>query len=291
MLDIQTLLGDFGIPFWTSGKNVSHGWTTITCPLCDDRSNHGGFSPTGYGYTCFKCGKHSIYSVLSQVITEKNLSAIINQYSNDLFVAKKLNRERAAKVIWPPENAVKMPSIHAEYLHKRGFNPKQIRELFDIKFCYQIGKFKYRIIIPIYQNRRLVTYVGRDVTGLSKLPYMNLAERLSVLPAKECIYNLDNVSKVAIITEGIFDSWRFGVHGVSPLGIQFTTMQTGLLASRLDKAFVFFDNEPQAQQKALELGEILAFQGVSVENIVHTDFNDPGEMTQEIADEIKYGLL
>ncbi len=34
MLDIQRLLGDVGVPYWTSGKNVSDGWTSISCPFC-----------------------------------------------------------------------------------------------------------------------------------------------------------------------------------------------------------------------------------------------------------------
>lgn len=34
MLNIKALLGDIGVSYWTSGKNVSHGWTSVQCPLC-----------------------------------------------------------------------------------------------------------------------------------------------------------------------------------------------------------------------------------------------------------------
>ncbi len=179
-----------------------------------------------------------------------------------------------------------MASIHYEYLHKRGYNPKQLRELYGVDGCYLTGDFKYRLVIPVYQKGRVVTYVGRDVTGKSQLPYKNLAERKSILPAKECVYNIDSIHETAIIVEGIFDAWRFGVHGIATLGIQFTATQTRTIASRVRKAFICYDPEPIAQQKAYEMAETLSFQGVDVE-ILLIDAADPGEMTQKEADKIK----
>lgn len=143
---------------------------------------------------------------------------------------------------------------------------------------------------PVYLDRKVVTYVGRDVTDKAYLKYKNLPERLSVVPAKECVYNIDAIHETAIICEGIFDAWRFGNHGVALFGIIFTDHQTNLLARRLKRAFIVFDAEYTAQQQAGKLAETLAMQGVDVEILV-LDRGDPGDMTQQEADEVKRELL
>lgn len=258
-----------------------------------DRSNHGGFTPEGTGYSCFRCGKHSIRKILGHFVqSQKEVSRLLNEYGDILKYHTETHKERASKVEWPPPSSrTPWPSVHAEYLHKRGYNPKLIRGLYGVTAVYYNSPFKYRVVIPVYQNRKIVTYVGRDITGKSPLRYKNLSERKSVLPAKECVYNLDSVYKRAIITEGVFGSWRFGVHGVALFGIQYTAAQTNALAKRLEQAFVLFDNEPQAQQKAHELCETLAMQGVSVENIELTGYDEPDEIPQREADQLKLELF
>jgi hypothetical protein len=290
MLDIQGLLGDIGVPYWTSGKNVSDGWTSISCPLCGDRSNHGAFSPDGWGYSCFRCGGHKVPKVISTLTSWKETKTLLKTYSNVLYIKEEKEYIGVSSVEWPPKNVIKMPSLHAEYLHERGYDPKQLRELYDIQCCYQTGEFKYRIIIPVYLNGRIMTYVGRDITDKAALKYKNLAESKSVIPAKQIVYNIDNIHDTAIICEGIFDAWRFGTHGVAMFGLQYTAQQTRALASRLRRAFIVFDTEAQAIEKANELGADLALQGVEVE-IIGIEQKDPGEMSQEEADEVKNELL
>lgn len=152
MINIRALLGDIGVPFWTVGKNVSEGWTTITCPMgCGDRSNHGGFSKDGTGYNCFKCGKHSITRVIATVgdLSWKNAKSLIDQYSDILVVNTVYHEDRASKVEWPPRIiAPDLPSLHAQYLHERGYNPQQIRDAYGVHAQYQVGDFKYRLLIP-----------------------------------------------------------------------------------------------------------------------------------------------
>ena len=291
MLDIRTLLGDLGVPYWTSGKNVSEGWSSVTCPMCGDRSNHGAFSPEGDAYSCFRCGKHSVRKIISNFSSWNEAGILIQEYTSSLSFYEKAERERSSIVEWPPSCAVSMPSVHSEYLYKRGYDPKQLRELYGVESCYQTGDFKYRLVIPVYLDGKVVTYIGRDITGKASLPYKNLAERKSILPAKECVYNIDNIHETAIICEGVFDAWRFGAHGVATFGLQFTNAQTNALAKRLKRAFIVFDADVQAQAKGHELGGILAFQGVDVEVVSVSDYKDPGELPQSVADEIKLELF
>lgn len=288
-LDIQSLLGDIGVNYYTSGKNVSDGWTSIACPACGDRSNHGAFSPDGLAYSCFRCGKHSVKSIISKFTSWEESAQLLKQYSSALFFHEYTTRERASKVEWPPEGDVKMPSLHAQYLHERGYDPKQLRDLYGIRCCYQHGPMKYRIVIPVYVNGVIVSYVGRDVTGKAPLKYKNLSEKNSILPVKETVFNLDSTHETAIICEGPFDAMRFGVHGVCVWGLQYTVAQTRALANRLKRCIICFDNEHIAKQKAYELGEALALQGVVVD-ILSIDTKDPGELSQDEANEIKNTL-
>jgi len=291
MLNITALLGDIGIPYWLSGKNVSDGWCSVSCIHCGDRSNHGAFSSNGRAYSCFRCGKHSVKSTIAAYTSWNESGTLINEYSSALFYGDQTKKERAASVEWPPANAVPMPSVHAEYLHERGYDPKQLRDLYGVECVYQTGAFKYRIVIPVYVNGVIVTYIGRDITNKAPLKYKNLAETKSIRPAKEVVYNLDNIHETAIICEGVFDAWRFGIHGVCTFGLQFTNSQTRALASRVKRAFIVYDCDPVAQAKGRELGSILSFQGVEVEIVQVTDYKDPGELPQALADEIKKELL
>lgn len=290
MLNIRALLGDLGVPYWTTGKNVTPGWTSVSCPACGDRSNHGAFSPAGTSYSCFRCGSHKLRNIIAYYTDQATVTHLLKNYSDALFIPEKFSVSHASKVEWPPESAVEMPSVHAEYLHLRGYDPKQIRDMYKVECCYQTGNFNYRIIIPIIQDNKVVSYVGRDVTGKAKLKYKNLSDSKSVVSVKNTVYNLDAIHDTAIICEGIFDAWRFGSYGVAVYGLQFTGAQTRALAGRLRRAFIAFDAEPIAQQKALEMAEILALQGVSVE-VVSLDVKDPGEMTQKEADQLRKELL
>ncbi|RLI66853.1 MAG: hypothetical protein DRO67_00320 [Candidatus Asgardarchaeum californiense] len=256
-----------------------------------DRSNHGAFSPEGNAYSCFICGKHSVRSIIAHFTSWKEAGDLIKEYSNELIYYGTIEKERATNVQWPPDCATQMPSIHAKYLHKRGYDPKLLRELYGVECCYQTGFMKYRIVIPVYQNGVIVTYVGRDVTNKAPLKYKNLPERNSVLPVKETIFNIDNVHEKAIICEGPFDAMRFGAHGVCTWGLQFTSRQTNILAKRLKHAFIMFDSDPTAQAKGRELGAILSFQGVTTDIVFIEEYKDPGELPQHIADDVKRELL
>ena len=171
-------------------------------------------------------------------------------------------------------------------MHKRGYITSQIEQLYGVKACYITGDFKYRLVIPVVEKGRIVTYVGRDITEKSKLKYKNLKEELSVKPAKECVYNIDAVCDTAIIAEGIFDVWRLKYNAVAMLGLVFTRKQVRMLAEKLKKAFICFDNEPVAKESAMALGEELSMAGVDV-YVVLIDKKDPDCLSESEAEEIR----
>lgn len=293
---VRQYLSDTGVPFWTEGVNTSSGWTSVQCrmPGCGDRSNHGAFSPDGRAYTCFKCGTKRSFIDLISLYSEASYStakAIAAKYTSKLGIIEIPEIEGVQNIVWPPKGCeASLPEIHREYLKKRLYDPDSIQELYQIASMYQTGKFKYRILIPVFMGGRVVTYIGRDVTDQQLLRYKNLPISESVVPAKDCVYGIDNIGSKGIITEGIFDTWRFRFNAVAILGLVYTQRQIRLLTSKLKEAYICFDNEPQAQEKARDLAFELSMAGVNTE-IVTIDQEDPGEMSQREADNLLQELF
>ena len=185
MFDAKKWMNNAGIPFRTSGKNISSGgWVGLNCIFCGDRSSHLGIAPNGMSYSCFRCGaKGHITKLIRSIlqVPHSECKAIFERYSNVLSVDyyNVTNRERASVVQWDNPNFEKeMPSVFAQYLYDRRYVPSQIEELYGVKCCYLTGDFKYRLVIPIFQNGIIVTYIGRDITGKSNIKYKNLKDAL-----------------------------------------------------------------------------------------------------------------
>ena len=45
-MDIIQLFNKHNIDYRTSGKNISHEWIGVCCPICFDSGFHGGFTTT-----------------------------------------------------------------------------------------------------------------------------------------------------------------------------------------------------------------------------------------------------
>ncbi len=274
MFDAMAWLNDSGIPYSLHGKNISQGWIGLS--------------------SCFRCGKRTGVAKLIATIENCSSSAawhIFNSHSNILKTPDYFEKTRASHVEWPPPACKEIPLLaHADYIYERGYDLEQLISTYDIKFGWYTGNFKYRIIIPVYLQGRVVSYIGRDISNQATLKYKNLKEELSILPVKETVYNIDNIHEEAIICEGVFDAWRFGYNAVAMFGLVYTQRQVRMLGDKLKKAYICFDAEPQAREAAETLGEELSWQGVDVE-ILSIDTKDPGEMSQREADELKQELF
>lgn len=289
MLNVEALLQDIGIHYKTSGANISSGWIGCACPFCGDTSYHCGIAPSGYTFSCWRCGKKGS---IKKLVTEyksgnwREANAFFDKHNSALFVKEHIQQyDTVSKVEWPEHCTKKLPTLHRNYLKNRGYDPDHIQELYDVRAVHQLGDWKYRLIIPMYMQGTLVSFVGRDVSGESDLRYKNLQKEKSIIPVKNTVFNIDAIHETAIICEGVTDAWRFGSHAVATLGLQLTAMQMRVLSERLKRAIICFDNESIANQKAMMLGESLAFQGIDVD-IVQIDESDPGSMSQRKANKL-----
>ena len=297
-INFEKLFKDYHIPTRNSNKN----WVNICCPECRnplDTHFNGGFNMLNPRYSCWRCGSHSWYDILSKVlnvpITEIN--RIVSGYNYVPLVKEEKRVGKAEHLDLP---GFKLNDMERQYLINRGYDVPYLINKFHIRGGGIAGDWSYRIILPIYYNHILVSWTGRSILTKEQIKeydiprYKNLAIEQSVISPKEIFFNLDHSTKDSVIlVEGPFDCLKGSDDTICSLGTSVTRDQELFLKNRYKKIFICFDNEYEAQNKARHLGMNLASIGMEVEVVnICEPFgkNDPGELTYEEVNEIKKEL-
>lgn len=278
--DVITFLDDKGIEYFTEGKNISSGWIGIHCPFCEDFSTHGGINLSSKAFSCFRCGeKANAIKLVAKLlgISQKQASGIVKRYFDLKSIISPKEKVYSNKVKLPLAVTKNFESAYIDYLEKRKFNSELLIAKYDLFAGGLSGDFKFRIVAPVYLDRQLVTFVGRDITGLSDKRYKNLANELSVIPCKQTLYNIDSVRDTAIVVEGIFDVWRIGDGCVATFGTAITNEQI-LLLKDLRRVFILYDYD--AIKPAEHLFARLSVFIKDIE-IIKLDAGDPAEMSED----------
>lgn len=290
--DFELLFKTYSIQYWTSGNNVSDGWVNVRCPMCDDHSNHGGFSPEGQ-YNCWRCGGHSLHSVI-RALTGKEWSSIRSHYETigSIGIAQKSKRRGSgASQITLPYGTGPLHTAHRRYLEQRRFDPDQLVSLYGIQATSHLGEYKFRIIIPIYHQGQLVSYQGRDWTGKNDLRYKSCPLDKEIIHYKDLLYGEDLViGDRVVVVEGVTDQWRLGPGSVATFGLGYTREQVQRL-SEYSTVFILYDGgEEAARNRAVSMGQLLSAAGVVVEMILIPS-GDPADLSQTDANKIMKDLL
>jgi len=130
---------------------------------------------------------------------------------------------------WPGECVplTKLPGSHPalEYLRGRKFDPAQIQDLWDVKFCVSCPEtprfhrhlVEGRIIIPIYwgDENEMVGWQARAIDGSEPKYYTSPS-----LKKRYILYNGQRAAKfhVGVLVEGVTDAWRIGPRATALLG-------------------------------------------------------------------------
>jgi DNA primase len=178
-----------------------------------------------------------------------------------------------------------MSERHREYLRRRRFDPDYLEKEYDLKGTGHLGRYAFRLIIPIYYEGKLISYEGRDITDQQDLRYKACPLDQEVIPRKHILYTIDKVpGKTVVVTEGVTDVWRLGPGAVATFGTGFTQEQLILVTKRFDRIILLFDPDDKAQEHA----EYLAWQinSLGKEAIIYEleGVEDPGSMPQDDAD-------
>ena len=282
---------------------VNKGWVNVNCPYCDTKidSFNLGINPEEDYCNCWKCGAHDLYDVLSKVlkVSISDVSDLIRPYRGMSSTLPLVSKRKALA------NSLVLPSDgftpkERKYLELRDFNPDFLHSKYGVVGGGITGKWKFRIIIPIYYNNTLVSWTARSIMSKKELKeldiprYKNLSIEESVINPKDIFYNLDNARKdTVVLTEGCFDVMRFGDDWICSLGTQLTQNQLKLLCERYSKVYIMFDNEPLAQDKARLFGMQIASMGVEVEVVdAYSEFrvNDGAECNDKQVKQIRREL-
>ena len=299
-LDVISLLRSIPVPLSFSGKNVTRGWVNTTCPFCRDDSSHLGINLTTKKFSCWICReKGYLFKFLKRVLRTDGKETF--KYMRRFLTGKAIfyespsesKREKLAEITLPSNLMDKPLRVHREYLESRGFDHRYLENIFHIKYTGQISRyktserkidFKYRIIIPIYINEKLVNFTARDVTDMADDKYKNCPTDDALVTTKNAIYGYDNlIGDTGVLVEGPTDVWNLGLGAAGILGLKYTEEQIKLLYRKGMRRWVlFFDNEPMAQKIAKNLAkEMGSFANEVFILEPDKDISDPGEMTQE----------
>ena len=297
-MNFVKLFNDYNVEYDT---RVNKGWTNVTCPFCDDKTFNGGFNNAGDYYHCWKCGGHNFKQALARTVNipSNEVDTLIEQYAGRNSVLNTLNKKqaKATKLTLPTDT---FTSAERKYLKERNFSPKLLHEKYKIVGGGITGSWKYRIIIPLVLNGKIVSWTARTILSKQqqqklKIPrYKNLSIEQSIVDPKSILYNLDHCEdKIAVLTEGAFDVIRMGDGFFCSFGTELTQSQISMIKQRFEKVFIMFDNEEEAQAKARKFGLQIASIGVEVELVdCYGDFNknDAGELNEKEVQIIRHEL-
>lgn len=294
-IDLKRILTDFGIPFQSSGPEIGRGWIGIQCPFCGDDKTHLGYNESKNLLTCWKCGPKRIFPTLKKLLNKdsQEIEKIIKNYG--IYIEESPYQKPTSKSLILPKEFGTLKESHRKYLKARGFDPDNIISHWNILATgNNCPGYENRIIIPIYQGGKLVSFHSRDITGKASTPKKACKSEKEVIHFKDTLYGYDRVkSNTVIVSEGAFDVWRWGYGAVCTWGIKFSERQVDLL-STFKNIFIIFDSETEdnPEKQAAEQAEKLANKLSIFQNVWIVDElgSDPADLSQRKADAIKRRL-
>lgn len=296
MFDAKRFLQDYNLEWSDSGPNTRTGWVQTRCPFCDDRGHHLGFNVIkGYCH-CWRCDWKPLTQVISTLLGIDDMADVYNiveAFGNVVSGRTEKPKPLDAQMLYfhCNRNVIGLGNQARKYLISRRFNPDFIIGEWKVKQTLNVGKdYKYRIMIPIYLDGRLVSFTSRDYTDKQTLRYKSARSNWEIVPHKETLYGIDKAQDRCIVVEGVTDAWRIGPGAVATFGIQWSEQQAYLISQRFKRVAILYDSEVQAQKQAEKLGEYL--EGLGVESFILGGLDgDPADMNNDQVEELRKGWL
>jgi hypothetical protein len=296
-MDLKEFLEQNNVTYYTHGKNVSKNHINIRCRFCNDHSNHLGINKFNLKCYCWKCGGHYFIDLI-QIISNCTKSQAFqiyrkikkSRYSNLNIIAPE--KDRTLKF---PVTATKdFPSLHLNYLEKRGFIPKKLIKKYDL---YAVGldnpNYKFRIIIPIKLNHQTVSFTSRDVTNSAHLKYKTATSDESLIDPSNLVFGIDNVRQGSdlLVTEGVFDVFKFGHGSVCLLGTKLSVQRLRAIKSKMIRTcFVCLDNDETGIRESKIIKDKLAPVTKKIKILRLRTVGDIGDMSFDDIAQLKHQI-
>ena len=322
MFDFVRFFDSNGIGYATSGANVSRGNVAIHCPFCGpaDEGQHMSVSTEGKGWRCWRSVDHRgksparLVAALLRVSFEQAAQITGEQIDvPDDFLARVRGNimpsadkpERELKLLPEFKRFEGKPSSKPfmRYMADRYYDSADVARLsriYGLRYATQ-GYFRGRIIFPVKQGGKLVSWTGRSIYPTASLRYMSLpwddekAREHDLPPAVGPISEyllwgdkLKHGGDVLVLCEGPFDALRIDFHGKA-YGIRATCCFTAApsrsqiealheLAPLYDRRLIMFDHN--AYHTAMRVRDMIAPLGFDIARLPpHT--KDPGAIKPE----------
>lgn len=313
VLDAAALFAKFGVPVASPGeRHFRDFWVNTPCPFCvGHHGNHLGFcldSTSKYfgAFICHRCGGHSAREVISKLlkISDDQARVVIKQFGGDAPAVKRKRAEpviaqRKANEVALPPGTCKLRSVPGalRYIRGRGFDPDELEGVWGVQATGPLSILKYRslngrevkldlryrIVIPITNGGRLISWQCRDWTGKAKIKYLTCPPELEAMFHKATLYGLDQAKGMTsvFLEEGAFDVWQTGPGALGTFGIGYQPEQVRVL-SQFEEVTLIYDSEPQAQIKALSVIRELREYGVITRRVRLAKGADPGSTSRSV---------
>jgi len=242
------------------------------CPICNDHRyhNHCHINPEKGVFHCFYCGEGG------------SLSYLLKEFA-DIRVEIDLPRKEIQKKQKYPETdfwkfskitglSGTLDRLALSYMKRRGFDRK-ICEDYDIRFG-DSGRYYGRIIVPIFENGRVVCFSARSFLKIILPKYLFPYHGETLIAKSEAVFGYDLVKDNfksdgfgVIITEGIFDAIRAnifdypGLRAVSILGKKLSKGQLFKLLKLPKNLIYFVMMDADAGRDGLEIAKTLCNYG------------------------------
>jgi hypothetical protein len=298
--NIVSFLEDNDVYFRFSGKNVGKNYVGFRCPFCEGDGEHGGASLIHKGFSCWQCGETASPPKLVKQILDCSWAEaydIVRKYldkeTSPSWTITPTNKGRTQRPVHLPALTGPLTGPGGQYLASRGFDPGAIEAKYGVKETGPLGDYKFRLIIPVYFNKRLVSFTSRDYTGKGEPKYKEQPINDAIIPVKDSLYNFNSVKDKLLIVEGPADVWRMGDGAVALFGLKCTESQQVVLLqwwkhklkrSRRKKVVILLD--PKTRRAADKLYFTLT-SFIRDLKIIELQGVDPAALTQEKAMNLK----
>lgn len=267
--DFKSYFQSRDIQFRESGKNIGKGWIALPeCTFCGKGNFHFAVNQKTGKVNCWVCGPHSVTDFIKSIenCTYKKAKQIIQQFQLDaqeiIEIQDKKIIERPQTYSLPKSFTPILPQIAKDYLKKRRYDYLHLQKKYGVLWGSEFGRAKFRIIAPVFEDGKIVNWVGRIVLdNTSDMKYMFERDSDALVPRRELLYGLDDCkTDKAILVEGVMNCWRLGDGAVAMLSQSFSKAQVLKLKQRgLKRFWLCFDNEEGAQKRARELEGFLSW--------------------------------
>jgi DNA primase len=245
------------------------------CPFCGDSEKskikkrfHLQYkSENDIYFNCFNCAhKGNFYDLYAFIngISSKEAFKKLNKYNKDQIFKrlsktsrKQFEEHKTELYIFNQFLKEKCLDEHSEpssYIQGKLISVlktfKEKRKISDAFICYE-GKFKNRIIIPVYNKKDCIYFQGRRINSSQYPKYLN-----PKIEKENVILNKDKFDKekYIIITEGLLDAISIGDQGTSCLGATIKDDFLKKIFEYTDKGIIIsLDNDERGIQETINI--------------------------------------